>query len=146
MGESWSPMISLTSEFTDGKGRHARGWLFFDAECVFCTRIARWLAPILEGRGLAVAPLQDPRVGALLGMSRDELLREMRLLLSDGRQFGGAEAAVALAQEIWWARPLVWFSRMPGAMGVLWNWYRSIALHRSCAAVQCAVPEAAKRA
>ncbi len=32
-------MISLVSEYTDGKGRHARGWLFFDAECKFCTRI-----------------------------------------------------------------------------------------------------------
>jgi predicted DCC family thiol-disulfide oxidoreductase YuxK len=139
-------MISLTSEFTDGKGRHARGWLFFDAECVFCTRIARRLAPILERRGLAVAPLQDPRVGALLGMSREELLREIRLLLSDGRQFGGADAAVALAREIWWARPLVWFSRIPGGMGALRGWYRSIAMHRSCAAVSCAVPEVTKRA
>jgi predicted DCC family thiol-disulfide oxidoreductase YuxK len=138
-------MISLTSEFTDGKGRHARGWLFFDAECGFCTRIARWLAPILERRGLAVAPLQDPRVGALLGMSREELLREMRLLLSDGRQFGGADAAVALAREIWWARPLVWFSRVPGGIGALRGWYRSIAMHRSCAAASCAVPEVTKR-
>jgi predicted DCC family thiol-disulfide oxidoreductase YuxK len=138
-------MISLTSEFTDGKGRHARGWLFFDAECVFCTRIARWLAPILERRGLAVAPLQDPRVGALLGMSREELLREMRLLLSDGRQFGGADAAVALAREIWWARPLVWVSKIPGAMEVLRGRYRWIAMHRSCAAASCPVSEAAKR-
>src|SRR5207248_463511 len=54
-------MISLVSEYTDGKGRHARGWLFFDAECKFCTRIARWLAPILEKRGMALAPLQDAR-------------------------------------------------------------------------------------
>jgi predicted DCC family thiol-disulfide oxidoreductase YuxK len=77
-------MISLVSEYTDGKGRHARGWLFFDAECRFCTRIARWIAPILERRGMALAPLQDPRVGALLGMPREELLFEMRFLLSDG--------------------------------------------------------------
>ncbi len=70
-------MISLVSEYTDGKGRHARGWLFFDAECRFCTLIARWLAPILEKRGMALAPLQDPRVGALLGLSREELMREM---------------------------------------------------------------------
>lgn len=138
-------MISLASEFTDGKGRHARGWLFFDAECVFCTRIAQWLRPILERRGLAVAPLQDPRVGALLGMSREELMREIRLLLSDGRQFGGADAAVALAHEIWWARPLVWVSKIPGAMGVLREWYRSIAMHRSCAAVSCPVSNAVKR-
>ena len=31
-------MISLTSEFTDSKGRHARGWLFFDADCAFCIK------------------------------------------------------------------------------------------------------------
>ena len=93
-----------------------------------------------------MAPLQDPRVGALLGMSREELLREIRLLLSDGRQFGGADAAVALAREIWWARPVVWFSKIPGGMGTLRNWYRSIAMHRSCAAVSCPVSEVAKRA
>src|SRR3981081_474833 len=90
-------MISLASEFTDGKGRHARGWLFFDAECRFCTRTARWLLPILERRGLAVAPLQDPRVGALLGLSRSDLLRELRFLLSDGKQYGGADAVLTVA-------------------------------------------------
>src|SRR6266446_2996559 len=63
-------MISLVSEYTDGKGRHARGWLFFDAECRFCTRTARWIAPILERRGMALAPLQDPRVGPLLWISK----------------------------------------------------------------------------
>jgi len=34
-------VISLASEMTDRKGQHARGWLFFDAECEFCTAIAR---------------------------------------------------------------------------------------------------------
>ena len=130
-------MISLVSEYTDGKGRHARGWLFFDAECRFCTRFARWLAPHLERRGMALAPLQDPRVGALLGLSREELLREMRFLLSDGSQFGGADAAVALAREIWWARPLVWISRIPGMTEILRKRYRWIAAQRKCAATQC---------
>jgi predicted DCC family thiol-disulfide oxidoreductase YuxK len=130
-------MISLVSEYTDGKGRHARGWLFFDAECGFCTQIARWLAPILERRGLAVAPLQDPRVGALLGLSREALMREMRFLLSDGSQYGGADACVALAREIWWARPLVWLARLPGTMDVLRIGYRRVAAKRSCAASVC---------
>lgn len=137
-------MISLTSELTDGKGRHARGWLFFDAECAFCTRIARWLAPILKRRGLAVAPLQDPRVGALLGMTSDELLREIRLLLSDGRQYGGAEAAVALAREIWWARPLVWFASLPGMMEFLRRGYARAAAKRNCAALRCESVETLK--
>src|SRR5579864_8159513 len=127
-------MISLTSEFTDGKGRHARGWLFFDAECTFCTRLARWLRPILERRGLAVAPLQDPRVGALLGLTDAELLRELRFLLSDGTQFGGADAMLALAREIWWARPLVWVARVPGVIDLLRLSYRAFAERRHCAA------------
>src|SRR3989442_12918658 len=94
-------MISLVSEYTDGKGRHARGWLFFDAECKFCTRIARWLRPILERRGMALAPLQDPRGGALLGISREELMREMQFLLSDGSRYGGADAAGGLGGGGW---------------------------------------------
>ena len=130
-------MISLASEFTDGKGRHARGWLFFDAQCGFCTRVARWVAPILRRRGLAVAPLQDARVGALLGLSEVELMREMRVLLADGRQYGGADAAVALAHEIWWARPLVWLAKIPGMMDWLRLRYRAIAERRSCLATNC---------
>jgi predicted DCC family thiol-disulfide oxidoreductase YuxK len=136
-------MISLTSEFTDSKGRHARGWLFFDADCAFCIKIARALAPALQKRGFALAPLQDPRVGALVGLSPSELLLEMRLLLSNGQQTGGADAAVALAREIWWALPLVWLSNLPGMMQLLRRAYRWIAAHRKCsAAISCATTQA----
>jgi predicted DCC family thiol-disulfide oxidoreductase YuxK len=134
-------MISLASEFTDGKGRHARGWLFFDAQCGFCTRIARWLAPILQGRGMGVAPLQDVRVGALLGLSQSELMREMRVLFGDGRQYGGADAAIALAGEIWWARPVVWLANLPGMAKLLRIAYRWIAGRRRCSAERCETKE-----
>jgi predicted DCC family thiol-disulfide oxidoreductase YuxK len=130
-------MISLVSEYTDGKGRHARGWLFFDADCKFCTRIARWLAPFMESRGMALAPLQDPRVGELLSLAHDDLMKEMQFLLSDGSRYGGADAAVALAREIWWAAPLVWISKIPGMMEILRKGYRWIAARRKCAAAQC---------
>lgn len=131
-------MISLASEYTDGKGRHAKGWLFFDAECGFCTRLARWLEPILARRGFAIAPLQDPRVGALLGMPRQELLRELRFLHSDGRHYGGANAVIVVAREIWWASPLVWLARIPGIMPLLQASYCWVASQRSCAAVPTA--------
>jgi predicted DCC family thiol-disulfide oxidoreductase YuxK len=131
-------MISLASEYTDGKGRHAKGWLFFDAECGFCTRLARWLEPILAQRGFAVAPLQDPRVGALLGMPREELLRELRFLHSDGRHSGGADAVIAVAREIWWAFPLDWLAGIPGVMPLLHAGYRWVAAQRSCASVATA--------
>jgi predicted DCC family thiol-disulfide oxidoreductase YuxK len=130
-------MISLASEFTDAKGRHARGWFFFDAECGFCTRIARWLAPILRRRGMDVAPLQDPRVRALLGLSRTDLMREMRVVMVDGTHSGGADAAVALAREIWWARPLVWLANVPGMMALMRRSYRWIAARRNCGAESC---------
>ena len=138
-------MISLVSEYTDGKGRHARGWLFFDAECRFCTRTARWIAPILERRGMALAPLQDSRVGALLGLPREDLMREMQFLPSDGNRFGGADAAVALAREIWWARPLLWISKIPGMMEILRKGYRWVAASRSCAEVSCSAGGTSRR-
>lgn len=138
-------MISLTHEYTDAKGRHARGWLFFDAECRFCTRIAQWVARSLELRGLGVAPLQDPRVSSLLGMSHAELLKELRFLDERGVLHGGADALVAVAREIAWARPLLWISLVPGVKHALDATYRWIAAQRNCQSVRCSVPEVSRR-
>ena len=138
-------MISLASEYTDSKGRHARGWLFFDGECRFCTRFVRRLAPILARRGLATAALQDPRVGALLGMSREESLRELRFVLAEGQQYGGADAILAIAHEIWWAQPLVWLARVPGMAKLLQSAYHNFAAQRNCAAFECAAAEVSRR-
>ena len=132
-------MLSLSNDYTDTKGRHANGFLFFDAECVFCTKIARSLQPILQRRNLAVTPLQDPRVATLLGLSHENLMREMHLLMSDGTRYGGADAVVALARQIWWARPLVWLSKIPGVMPLLRTAYRNIAANRNCSSTTCAV-------
>jgi predicted DCC family thiol-disulfide oxidoreductase YuxK len=117
-------MISLASEMTDGKGRHARGWLFFDAECNFCRRVAAELAVAMRRCGLAAAPLQDPRVAALLGLSQQELLRAIRFISSDGSQYCGADALLAVAREIWWLRPLAWLSGLPGMLPTLRAAYR----------------------
>lgn len=133
-------MISLASELTDSKGRHARGWLFFDAECGFCTRIVMRISGPLQRRGLAVAPLQDPRVGALLGLSREQLLQAMRFVAADGAQYSGADAVIALAREFWWGRPVVWLSKAPGVMPMLHAGYRWVARRRRCNAVRCMNP------
>jgi predicted DCC family thiol-disulfide oxidoreductase YuxK len=129
-------MISLASEYTDAKGRHAKGWLFFDANCVFCTRITRWLAPILGRRGFAVAPLQDPRVAVLLAIPASDLLRKLRFLSGEGTQLGGADAVLAVARQIWWAWPLCWLSKIPGIPYFLRAGYRWFAAHRNCSATR----------
>lgn len=130
-------MISLVSEMTDGKGRHARGWLFFDGECRFCTRLAQWLAGPMRRRGLEVAPLQDPRVGALLGLSREELLQAIRFVFGDGRQVSGADALLAVAAGLWWARPLVWLSKLPGVLPAMRTAYFWAAQRAHCRAQTC---------
>lgn len=128
-------MISLCSEMTDSKGRRASvGWLFYDADCPFCLRMVRRVARVLVARGFALAPLQDPRVPGLLGLSGSELLREMRLLTTEGKQYGGADAAIVVAHKIWWAWPLYAIAQIPGMMSVLRAGYRWIAARRSCAA------------
>lgn len=137
-------MISLASDWLDTKGRHARGWLFFDAECGFCTRIARFLSPAMKQRGLALAPLQDPRVASLLGLSREELLLEIKFVSPDGRLHGGADAAAALAREIWWARPVVWLAKVPWVMKSFRRLYRWVAARRRCSAMSCRIRAASQ--
>ena len=131
-------MISLTSEMTDSKGCHARGWLFYDAECDFCTRIAKFVAKGMHRQHLGVAPLQDPRVISLLGWSADEILLAVRYLAPDGKQNSGADALIELAHEFWWARPAVWFASIPGFMRTLRSAYGWVARHRRCHAELCA--------
>jgi predicted DCC family thiol-disulfide oxidoreductase YuxK len=134
-------MLSLASEFTDTKSRHARGWLFFDADCAFCVRFARWIAPALRARGIELALLQDRRVGALLGLPGEELLRALRLVFADGRRFAGADTILALAQEIGWARPIAWFAGIPGATRLLHWAYARIAAKRGCAGAWCSLEQ-----
>ena len=134
-------MVSLSSDLTDAKGRRAAaGWVFFDADCPFCTRIARRMRPVLEPRGFGLAALQDPRAQALLSLSGAELLQEMRLLTSDGRQYGGAAAFVEIARRVWWAWPLYALSCVPGMRSLMRAIYRKVAARRSCAAGTCRQP------
>jgi predicted DCC family thiol-disulfide oxidoreductase YuxK len=136
-------MISLITEMTDSKGRKARaGWVFFDGDCGFCMSIARRLRPVLQPRGFGIATLQDPRVREQLSLPERELLAELRVLAQDGRQFGGADAIVYLARQVWWAWPLWAIAQVPGILRVLRFAYRWIAVRRHCVSGVCAHTDA----
>src|SRR6266853_4753816 len=65
----WWTMISLSSELTDTKGRHAaRGWVCLDRDCNICTPLARRFRRTFENRSFGLAALQDPRVAVLLAL------------------------------------------------------------------------------
>src|SRR5271155_2919583 len=133
-----APMISLITEMTDSKGRKARrGWVFFDGDCAFCMSVARRLRPVLEPRGFGIATLQDSRAREQLSVAPDELLAELRLLTSDGRQFGGADAIVFIARRVWWGWPFWALAQLPGMRGLLRVLYRSIARRRHCVGATC---------
>ncbi len=125
---------------TDTKGRHApRGWVFFDRDCSVCTSLARRLRRVLESRGFGLAALQDPRVQALLALPPEDLLREMRVATGDGNIYGGAEAVVYLARQIWWAWPLYAAAKLPGVPRILDAGYRWFAERRTCASGFCSI-------
>ena len=126
---------------TDRKGRRARaGWVFFDAECAFCRAWARRFGRLLEPRGYALAPLQDPRVPEVLALPPEQLLLEMRVLTAEGKQFGGADAFVFLASQIWWAWPLYALAQLPGMRALLRAGYRWVAARRHCAGACGRIP------
>ena len=123
---------------TDAKGSRAqRGWVCFDRDCSACIWLARRFRPALEKRGFGLAALQDPRVALLFGMPAEELLQEMRLVTSGGEFYGGADAVVYLAQQIWWAWPVYALSRLPGIRAALRSGYQWFAAHRHCASNAC---------
>ena len=68
----------------------------------------------------------------------------MRLLLTDGRSLGGADAIVEIARRIWWAWPLWVISRFPGVMGILRAGYRILAANRHCANGVCLITHRSK--
>ena len=126
---------------TDAKGRHAlRGWVFFDRDCSVCTSLARRFRRTLESRGFGLAALQDARVQALLALPPSELLREMRVATAEGAVYGGAQAIVYLARQIWWAWPLYAAAKVPGVPRLLGAGYGWFADHRTCASGACSLP------
>lgn len=133
-------MISLSAEITDTKGSRARrGWVFFDRDCAVCTSLARRFRRSLEKRGFGLAALQDPRVRALLALPPEDLLREMRVATTEGKFYGGAEAIVFLARQIWWAWPVYGAAKFPGIPRLFDAAYGWFAARRTCLSGLCSV-------
>jgi len=61
----------------------------------------------------------------------------MRLLLPDGKVFGGADAVVQLSRRFWWAWLFYLIGRMPGVKARLRVAYRWIARRRGCNSGNC---------
>lgn len=79
-----------------------RQQLFYDGDCSFCVRLAERLGRALGRRRIELVPLQAPGTAKRLRISGQDLMNEMRLRTPDGQVWGGAEAALRIARQLWW--------------------------------------------
>jgi len=129
----------VITEITDSK--NARGWVLFDAQCLLCMRLARHWGPLLGRHRFALVPLQTPWVREFLAKGDGELLSEMRLITSEGDVYGGADALIALARQIWWAWPVYLLARLPTVRPALHKAYAWAARRRHCLGRGCQIGE-----
>jgi alginate O-acetyltransferase complex protein AlgI len=134
-------MISELTETTEVKEAVSfRGWIFYDRDCSFCRELALRFENAFAKRGFYFEPLQHEWVQRRLNMTREEALKEMRVLTKTGEVFGGADAVIFLSRRLWWARPLAFLARLPFVHAVLQRLYRWVADHRTCAINNAAAP------
>jgi len=127
-------MISELTEITErAEAVPFRGWIFFDEDCSFCRDLALRFERLFGKRGFYFEPLQREWVQERLNLTREQALEEMRILTEDGQVFGGADAVIFLARQLWWAAPFASIARIPSIHTLLDRGYRWMAAHRTCA-------------
>ena len=107
--------------------------VFYDDACGMCLRTVAALRPLLAPRGFRFEPFPD-EVAKI----------EMKLRLPNGRVIGGADCIVALAQAVWWLRPLTYVTLLPGVMPLLRRGYQKVAANRHCISGACGWTSPAK--
>lgn len=118
----------------------ASGWILYDGQCGVCRRLSERWAGTLQRRGFGLSPLQSEWVKERLGLSADELLSDLRLLLPDGTHRQGADVYRHVMRRIPWTYPLYLLSRVP-LIRHLFDWaYRTFATHRHIISDACKLP------
>ena len=134
-------MISELTEITEpAEAVPFRGWIFYDRACSFCRELAQRFENVFAKRGFRFEPLQQEWVERRLNLTRAEALEEMRVLTATGQVFGGADAVIHLARQLWWGAPLAFLARLRFAHTALHRLYQWIAAHRTCAITHAATP------
>jgi predicted DCC family thiol-disulfide oxidoreductase YuxK len=99
---------------------------------------------MLARRGFSIQPLQESRLTPTV-LSEEELMRDLRLLLPDGKQVVGADVYRYIMRRIWWAVPLYALGCAPGLRWLFDGAYRAFADHRFRISQSCGLAGAASR-
>lgn len=117
-----------------------RGWILYDDSCGICRRWVPFWENALRRRGYAIAPLQAEWVRGRLGMTEEELLQDLRLLLADGTLVSGADVYRHATKRIWWAWPVYGVAVTPGLRRCFDAVYRMFARNRHRVSQACGLP------
>ena len=117
----------------------AKGWVMYDADCGICRLLAARVHDVLERRGIALVPLQEPWVVERLRLREEELLRDVHLLFIDGGQRTGADVYRYFMRRVWWLLPFYALSVTPGLKAVFDAAYRWFADNRHLISRTCGV-------
>lgn len=113
------------------------GWVLYDGACGICSRWVPFWNPTLERIGLGSAPLQSDWVIERTGLTPDMLVRDIRLLHSDGRLTSGTDVYRYVLRRRWWGWPLYALSVLPGGRQLFDRTYRTFARHRLRVSAAC---------
>lgn len=130
---------TIVTELDRENAAPLRGWILYDGECRFCIAAANRFHQLFAMRGFAFIPLQTPWVQRRLGLLPGAPLEEMRVLTASGEDYGGADAVLFLANQIWWLRPIAWIGKLPLVHSAVDVAYRWIAARRGCTHLKCSV-------
>lgn len=121
------------------KSTPAIGWILYDGSCGVCRTGVQGRKELLRRNGFEIRAIQDPWVQEHVSVSSDELLRDLQLILNDGRRLAGSDAYRFVMRRIWWAYPFYLLSILPG-LSAIFNWaYRTFANNRHKISQACRV-------
>ena len=103
--------------------------VFYDADCAFCTRSARWLRRIDRAHRLQLTPLRE--AATMAGAPpRARLAGTMHCRERSGQWFSGGAAWLRIAREVPALRPLGRVGQLPVVRQLVEVTYRLIAANR----------------
>jgi len=117
--------------------KNPTGWILYDDSCGICRRWVPFWENTLRARGFEIAPLQADWVRQKLPLNEAGRLRDLRLLLADGKIISGADTYRYAMKRIWWAYPVYLLSIAPGGRKIFdWS-YRKFAANRHRLSAAC---------
>lgn len=131
--------------------------VLYDGSCGFCTRQARFAGRLAGSQRTELVSTAEPGVRERYGISSEAADRQMYVLDSSGRRYGGAAAVARLVRAIPIVGAIGWLYYVPGVHQLANAAYRWISRHRyeisrrlgwdtSCETGACALPESSPTA